>query len=102
MVADSCIGLRFRAKEIEMPLLIRQLLAAVLFVPCLALAQPYPAKAVRLIVPFPPGGTTDLIARIIQPRFQDVLGQSIVIENKGGAGGSIGAAEAARATPDGY
>jgi tripartite-type tricarboxylate transporter receptor subunit TctC len=85
-----------------MPLLIRQLLAAVLFVPCLALAQPYPAKAVRLIVPFPPGGTTDLIARIIQPRFQDVLGQSIVIENKGGAGGSIGAAEAARATPDGY
>jgi tripartite-type tricarboxylate transporter receptor subunit TctC len=85
-----------------MPLPIRQLLAVVLFIPCLALAQVYPAKAVRLIVPFPPGGTTDLIARIIQPRFQDVLGQSIVIENKGGAGGSIGAGEAARAAPDGY
>ena len=75
----------------------RRLLAALLAVPCLALAQAYPAKPVRLIVPFPPGGTTDLIARVVQPKFQEFLGQSVVIENKGGAGGSVGAAEAAQA-----
>ncbi|HEU5177726.1 MAG TPA: tripartite tricarboxylate transporter substrate-binding protein [Burkholderiales bacterium] len=80
----------------------RKLLAALAAVPCLALAQAYPAKPVRLIVPFPPGGTTDLIARVVQPKFQEFLGQSVVIENKGGAGGSVGAAEAAQAAPDGY
>ena len=80
----------------------KNLLAALLLAPCLALAQSYPAKPVRLIVPFPPGGTTDLIARIVQPKFQEQLGQSVIIENKGGAGGSIGAAEAAKSAPDGY
>jgi tripartite-type tricarboxylate transporter receptor subunit TctC len=64
--------------------------------------QSYPAKPVRMIVPFPPGGTTDLIARIVQPKFQDFLGQTVVIENKAGAGGSVGAADAAQAAPDGY
>jgi tripartite-type tricarboxylate transporter receptor subunit TctC len=78
------------------------LVPSLLLVPSLALAQSYPAKPVRLIVPFPPGGTTDLIARIIQPKFQEFLGQSVVIENKGGAGGSVGAADAAQAAPDGY
>jgi tripartite-type tricarboxylate transporter receptor subunit TctC len=73
-----------------------------LLVPCLALAQAYPAKPVRLIVPFPAGGTTDLIARLIQAKFQEHLGQPVIIENKGGAGGSIGAAEVAKANPDGY
>ena len=68
---------------------------------CAALAQ-YPAKPVRVIVPFPPGGTTDLIARIIQPKFAEQLGQQVLIENRSGAGGAIGAAEAARAAPDGY
>ena len=77
-------------------------LLVLLLLPCVALAQGYPAKPVRVIVPFPPGGTTDLIARIVQPKFQEALGQSVLIENKGGAGGSIGAAEAARAAPDGY
>jgi tripartite-type tricarboxylate transporter receptor subunit TctC len=67
-----------------------------------ASAQTYPAKPVRIIVPFPPGGTTDQIARIVQARFAEFLGQPVVIDNKGGAGGSIGAAEAARAAPDGY
>jgi len=57
---------------------------------------------VRLIVPFPPGGTTDLIARIVQAKFQEFLGQPVLIETKPGAGGSIGAAEAARSAPDGY
>ena len=80
----------------------KKLLAALLFVPCLALAQGYPSKPVRLIVPFPPGGTTDLIARIMQPKFQEHLGQTLLIENRSGAGGSVGAAEAARAAPDGY
>jgi tripartite-type tricarboxylate transporter receptor subunit TctC len=81
----------------------RKLLAALLFaVPCFASAQPYPSKPVRIIVPFPPGGTTDLIARIVQPRFQEFMGQTVLIENRSGAGGSIGAAEVARAAPDGY
>src|SRR5262245_22609638 len=80
----------------------KKLLAALVFVPCFALAQSYPAKPVRMIVPFPPGGTTDLIARVIQPKFQEFLGQSVIIENKGGAGGSVGAADAAQSAPDGY
>ncbi len=65
-------------------------------------SQSYPAKPVRMIVPFPPGGTTDLIARIVQPKFQEFLGQTVVIENKSGAGGSVGALDAAQAAPDGY
>jgi tripartite-type tricarboxylate transporter receptor subunit TctC len=80
----------------------KKLLAALLIAPGLALAQTYPAKPVRVIVPFPPGGTTDLIARMVQAKFQEHLGVQVVIENKGGAGGSIGAAEAARSAPDGY
>jgi len=78
------------------------LLTLLLAVPCLAAAQSYPAKPVRMIVPFPPGGTTDLIARVVQPKFQEFLGQNVLIENKGGAGGSVGAAEAAQAPADGY
>ena len=80
----------------------RKLLAVVLLAPCLALAQAYPTKPVRIIVGFPPGGTTDLVARIIQPKFQEHLGQQVLIENRSGAGGSIGAAEVAKATPDGH
>ena len=80
----------------------KKLLAALAAIPCLALAQTYPAKPVRIIVPFPPGGTTDLIARIVQPRFQEYMGQPVLIENSAGAGGSVGAAEAAKAAPDGY
>ncbi len=80
----------------------KQLLSVLLVVPCLALAQAYPVKPVRIIVPFPAGGTTDLVARMVQPKFQEFLGTQLVIENKGGAGGSIGANEAARAAPDGY
>ena len=77
-------------------------LAAFALFPALAFAQAYPAKPVRVIVPFPPGGTTDLIARIIQPKFQEHLGQSVLIENRAGAGGSVGSAEVAKAAPDGY
>ena len=67
-----------------------------------AAAQTYPDHPITLIVPFPPGGATDAIARIIQEPMQKSLGQPIVIENIGGAGGMIAADKAARATPDGY
>jgi tripartite-type tricarboxylate transporter receptor subunit TctC len=80
----------------------RRLLCVVLLLPCLAWAQAYPSRSIRLIVPFPPGGTTDLIARVLQPKFQEFLGQHVIIENKGGAGGSVGAADAANSPPDGY
>lgn len=65
-------------------------------------ANTYPSKAIRVIVPFAPGGSTDIIARLVTQRMAQELGQPIVVENKGGAGGAIGAAEAARAAPDGY
>ena len=62
----------------------------------------YPDKPIRLVVPYPPGGGTDVIARIVQDRLRAALGQSIVIENRGGAGGSIGTEVVARSAPDGY
>src|SRR5918998_5152038 len=62
----------------------------------------WPDRPVRLIVPFPPGGSTDTIARIIQPKLSEALGKQLVIENRGGASGSVGAIEAARSAPDGY
>jgi tripartite-type tricarboxylate transporter receptor subunit TctC len=76
-------------------------LAAFLF-SCAALAQAYPSKPVRMIVPWPAGGTVDGVARVLGPRLAEGLGQPIIVENKAGAGGSIGEAEAAKAPADGH
>lgn len=76
--------------------------AYALCAPSLSFSQQYPVKPIRFIVTFPPGGTVDITARIIQPRLYESFGQPIVIDNRGGAGGTVGAALAAKAAPDGY
>ncbi len=67
-----------------------------------ALAQAYPSKTVRMIVPFAPGGNTDIIARIVAPGMSKSLGQQIIIDNRGGAGSVIGTEAVAKSPPDGY
>lgn len=67
-----------------------------------ALAQDFPNRPVRIVVPFPAGGTTDLLARLFAQRMTETMGQSVVVENRGGGGGSIGADVVAKAAPDGY
>src|SRR5687767_16032448 len=72
-----------------------------LFSAC-ALAQAYPTKPIRLIIPFPPGGSNDVVGRAMGQQLAERLGQGVVIDNRGGAGGVIGTNEAAKSAPDGY
>jgi tripartite-type tricarboxylate transporter receptor subunit TctC len=67
-----------------------------------AAAQQYPAKTIRLIVPFPPGGGNDIVGRIVAQRLGDSFGQQVIVDNRGGAGGTLGTDLAAKAAPDGY
>jgi tripartite-type tricarboxylate transporter receptor subunit TctC len=80
-----------------------RLLAAFALCACAAAcAQSWPARPVRLVVTYPPGGTVDITARIVQPKLSEFLGQPVVIENRGGAGGAVGTEAVARSAPDGY
>src|SRR5438105_2959194 len=77
-------------------------LICALLISMAAAAQSWPQKPVKFIVPFPPGGATDISARLLGEKLTQIWAQTVVIENRGGAGGGVGAAEAARAAPDGY
>ena len=88
---------------------LRILFAAVLAVPFIALvqssaalAQAWPSKTIRLVVPYPPGGSTDLLGRAVAAKVGDALGQQVIVDNRGGANGTLGADIVARAAPDGY
>ncbi|HWI15412.1 MAG TPA: tripartite tricarboxylate transporter substrate-binding protein, partial [Burkholderiales bacterium] len=67
-----------------------------------ALAQTYPVKPVRMIVPFPAGGATDIVARLVAQKMSESFGQQVLVDNRGGAAGTIGSDLAAKAPPDGY
>ena len=64
--------------------------------------RPYPSRSIRLVVPFPPGGSSDSVARVVVQKFSEGLGQPVVIENRPGVGGLLGSEAVARAAPDGY
>jgi tripartite-type tricarboxylate transporter receptor subunit TctC len=92
-----------RSKETPMPISLRGALAALVALPIIAAAQPaYPSRAITLVVPFAAGGGTDSIARDIGKNLSDRLGQPVIIDNRGGAGGALGADLVAKARPDGY
>lgn len=78
------------------------LFAALPFAVPVVQAQAFPTKPIRVIVPFPPGGTTDIVARIVAQRMSETIGQPVTVENRGGGGGTIGADAVAKAAPDGY
>ena len=93
-------------KNIQIPrrrlTLAAALLAVGACIPQLAAAQSYPAKSVKIIVPFPAGGVTDLIARLMADKLGSAWGQTVIVENRAGASGMIGADAVAKAQPDGY
>jgi tripartite-type tricarboxylate transporter receptor subunit TctC len=85
-----------------MPAAIRATLVAAAVLLATAAQAQYPAKPIRLVVPYPAGGATDFFARLVFPKVGDALGQSVIVENRPGAGTAIGASEVARSAPDGY
>src|SRR6516162_4883097 len=68
----------------------------------IAAAQTYPTRPITLVVPFPPGGSTTIVARIVTDRMAEAIGQQFVVDNRGGAGGTLGTRQVARSAPDGY
>jgi tripartite-type tricarboxylate transporter receptor subunit TctC len=78
------------------------LLLLLALVPAIAFSQGYPNRPLRMIVPFAPGGASDFVGRILQPRLSELLGQQVVVENRGGTAGNIGVEAGARSAPDGY
>jgi tripartite-type tricarboxylate transporter receptor subunit TctC len=80
----------------------KRFFALLLLIPTLCFSQAYPTRAVHMIIPFAPGGASDFVGRILQPKLSELLGQPIVIDNRPGASGNIGMEAAARAAPDGY
>jgi tripartite-type tricarboxylate transporter receptor subunit TctC len=81
---------------------VKTVIAAILLLAGTALAQPYPAKPIRKVVAFPPGGPVDIIARLVAPKLTETLGQSIIVENRVGASGNVATADVAKSMPDGY
>src|SRR5260221_2133582 len=81
---------------------LRSLALAAALAPLVSAAQNYPTRAVRLMVPFPPGGATDIVGRLVSAKMQDVWGQPVVVENKPGAGTVVGTEYVAKSPPDGY
>src|SRR3954463_15498149 len=80
----------------------RQLLLLVALNPLMAIAQEYPSRATRLVVPFPPGGSTDVVARLLAAKLSEAFKQPVVVENKPGAGSTLGTEQVAKSAPDGY
>jgi len=77
-------------------------LAVALWAPLLALAQAYPSRPVSIVVPYPPGGLINIVARVLAPALGKELGQSVLVDNRSGAGGNVGADFVAKSTADGY
>ena len=84
------------------PVRVFAVIAGMLCTPGVVWSQAYPAKPVRVIIPFPPGGANDITARIVLPKVSELMGQQFIIENRPGAGGTTGSAVAAQSKPDGY
>src|SRR5437868_1379175 len=91
-----------RARRVREAAAMRTLALVAVLVSSLAAAQDYPAKAVRMVVGFPPGGGTDVVARILAPRLSELLGEAVVIDNRPGATGTVAAGHVAKSLPDGY